>query len=236
MSTKKTFREGLLGKKLGMTHLFAEDGSCVPVTLIQAGPCYVLQVKDGARDGYSAVQLGFEPKKQQRLTKSEIGHFSKAGKGGFYHVREMRCDVTKLKLGSEEGTVSPGTELKVGDFFSVGESVDISGTSIGRGFAGVVKRYKVGGQPATRGTHEYRRHIGAVGCRKFPGHIFKNQRMPGRMGGARVTMQNLRVIGVNPEKNILMVRGGVPGSVGALVEIRKSMRGSVASGGGKQAA
>lgn len=218
MSTQRTFREGLVGKKLGMTHVFSSQGERVPVTIIETGPCYVLQVKSKDKDGYSAVQFGFEPKKAQRVNKAETGHFSKAGKGAFYHSCEVRCDVEAL------GWVNQGQEVRVGDVFKDGELVDVSGVSIGRGFSGVVRRFKVKGQPSTRGTHEYRRHIGAVGCRKFPGHIFKNLKMPGHMGVENVTIQNLTIMGVNAEKNILLVKGAVPGARGALVVVRKAIK------------
>jgi large subunit ribosomal protein L3 len=221
MKSKKIFQQGLLGKKLGMTHIFAEDGSCVPVTIIQAGPCYVLNVKTADRDGYSSVQLGFEPKKAQRCNKPELGLFGKVGKGAFYHVKEVRCDVQEL------GWTTPGQAVTASDVFEAGEFVDVSGVTIGRGFSGVVRRYKVGGQPSTRGTHEVRRHIGAVGCRKFPARIFKGQRMPGHMGAANRTIQNLKVIQVNPESNIILVRGGIPGAKGGLVMIRKTSKGAV---------
>lgn len=218
MSQEKLHPEGLLGKKLGMTQVFAKDGECVPVTVIELGPCYVLDVKNKDKHGYAAVQLGFEPKKQQRVNKPEIGHFAKAGKGAFYHVKEVRCDAEAL------GWTTLGQELKVGDVFADGELVDVSGVSIGRGFAGVVKRYKIGGQPATRGTHEYRRHIGSIGCRKFPGRVHKGKRMPGHLGNANVTAQNLEVVGIRPEQNIILVKGGVPGAKGTLVVIRKAIK------------
>jgi large subunit ribosomal protein L3 len=219
MKNQKIFQQGLLGKKLGMTHIFAEDGTCIPVTIIQAGPCYVLDVKTEENHGYSSVQFGFEPKKAQRVNRPDAGRFGKAGRGAFYHVKEVRCDVQGL------GWTTPGQAVTAGEVFKAGEHVDVSGVSIGRGFSGVVRRYKVGGQPATRGTHEYRRHIGAVGCRKFPARIFKSQRMPGHMGSVNRTAQNLEVIQVNPETNIVLVRGGVPGARGGLVMIRKTVKG-----------
>lgn len=221
MSTQPIFREGLLGKKLGMTHVFSPQGERVPVTIIEAGPCYVLQVKHKDKDGYSGVQFGFGPKKPQRTNKAQMGAFAKAGKGSFYHVAEVRCDAEKM------GWTTPGQEVKLADVFKDGELVDVSGVSIGRGFAGVVKRYRIGGQPATRGTHEYRRHVGAVGCRKFPGHIHKNKRMPGHMGTDNVTIQNLKVMGLYPDKNIILVKGAVPGGRGGMVLIRKATRGFV---------
>lgn len=202
-----------------MTQIFTKDGQCVPVTAIEVGPCFILDVKNKDKHGYSAVQLGFGPKKQQRVNQAETGHFAKVGKGAFYHVREMRCDdIEKL------GWTTPGAEIKVGDVFVDGELVDVSGVTIGRGFSGVVRRYKVKGQPATRGTHEYRRHIGAVGCRKYPGRIFKNKRMPGHMGNENRTIQNIQVVAVKADSNLILVRGGIPGAKGGLVVIRKAIK------------
>jgi large subunit ribosomal protein L3 len=218
MSTSKHYPEGLLGKKLGMTQIFTPEGQSVPVTVIQAGPCYVLDVRAEEQHGYRAVQFGFEPKKMQRATKAEQGHFKKAGQGAFYHVKEVRCDAQSL------GWTEVGKEIKVADVFKDGEVVDVSGVSIGRGFQGVVRRHGMKGQPMTRGTHEVRRHVGAIGCRKFPGRVFKGQRMPGRMGGDNVTVQNLTVVGVRPEENILLVKGGIPGARGSLVVIRKAQK------------
>ncbi|MBX7138408.1 MAG: 50S ribosomal protein L3 [Oligoflexia bacterium] len=219
MATQKLYPEGLLGKKLGMTQIFTAEGQSVPVTIIQAGPCFVLDVKSSDKHGYSAVQLGFGTKKQQRVNKAETGGFARAGKGAFYHVEEVRCDAEKL------GWNTLGQELKVGDIFSAGELVDVSGVSIGRGFQGVVRRHGVKGQPSTRGTHEYRRHIGAIGCRKFPGRVFKNQRMPGHMGNANVTVQNLEVVAVRAADNVILVKGGIPGHKGGMVVIRRAQKG-----------
>jgi large subunit ribosomal protein L3 len=218
MSGERVFPEGLLGKKVGMTQIFTKEGECVPVTAIQVGPCYVLDVKTREKHGYSGVQLGFEPKKAQRVNKPEIGHFARAAKGAFYHVQEMRCEVDKL------GWTTLGQEIKAADVFNDGEFVDVSGVSIGRGFQGVVRRHKMKGQPSTRGTHEYRRHVGAVGCRKYPGRIFKNKRMPGHMGAENVTVQNLKVMGVKAEDNIVLVRGGIPGAIGGLVVVKKAVK------------
>lgn len=218
MSTKKLHPEGLLGKKLGMTQVFTQDGQCVPVTAIQVGPCFIVDVKTEARDGYSAVQLGFEPKKTQRVNKPLMGHFARAGKGAFYHVKEVRCDVDTL------GWTSLGQELKVADVFQEGIMVDISGVTIGRGFSGVFRKFKAGGQPATRGTHEYKRHLGSIGNRKTPARVFKNKKMPGRLGNENVTIQNIQVVGVNADQNVLLVKGGIPGSRGGLVVIRKAIK------------
>ena len=218
MGSEKVYPEGLIGRKVGMTQVFTADGESVPVTILQTGPCYVLEVKSKDKHGYSAVQLGFGPKKTQRTNKAERGHFAKAAVGSYYHVKEIRCDVENLSWNT------PGKELKVSDVFEQGQHVDVSGVTKGRGFSGVVRRWSVGGFPATRGTHEYRRHIGAVGCRKTPHHIFKNKHMPGHYGHEKVTVQNLEVVGVRPEDNLLLVRGGVPGPEGALVVIRKSIK------------
>jgi len=227
MSVQKLFPEGLLGKKVGMAHVYAEDGTCIPVTLIRLGPCYVLDVRTKEKHGYEAVQLGFEPKKPQRVNKAQMQHFAKAGKGAFYHVNEIRCAAQAL------GWVNLGQELRVGDVFRPGEFVDVTGTSIGRGFMGVVGRHGMKGQPATRGTHEHRRNIGSIGCRKTPGRVFKGHRMPGHMGDVRVTVQNLKVMAVNPEENILVVKGGVPGAKGGLVMVRRAVKRYAGVGGDK---
>lgn len=220
MSAEKVHPEGLLGKKLGMTHIYTEAGECVPVTVIQTGPCYVLQVKTPDKDGYSAVQLGFAPKKQQRVNKPGMGHFAKAGKGAFYHVREVRCEAEAL------GWNNLGKELRVEAVFKNGERVDISGVSVGLGFSGVFRRHHMKGQPSTRGTHEDRRNIGAIGCRKFPGEVFKGKRMAGHEGDKNVTIQNLTVMGVRADDNVLLVKGGIPGAKGGLVIIRKAIKGA----------
>ncbi len=218
MTTERLYPQGILGVKVGMTQVFTGEGETVPVTVIRTGPCYVLQVLEKAKQGYDGVQLGFEPRKASRVAKPERGLFDKAGVGAFEHVREIRCSPSNF------GWDSVGTEIKVGDVFKDGDLVDVSGTSVGKGFQGVVRRFHTKGQPATRGTHEYRRHIGSVGCRKFPGRIFKNKKMPGRMGGEAVTLQNLEVVGVRAEENLLIVKGGIPGSKGGLVVIRKARK------------
>ncbi|NMC61626.1 MAG: 50S ribosomal protein L3 [SAR324 cluster bacterium] len=218
MTSERINTEGLLGRKLGMTQVFTQDGQCVPVTAIEVGPCYIVQLKTVDKDGYDAVQIGFQPKKPQRTNKALMGHFAGSGKGAFYHVREVRCDAAAL------GWTTLGQELCAKDLFGEGARVDISGVSIGRGFTGVVRRYGMKGQPATRGTHEYRRNIGSIGCRKTPGRVFKNKRMPVHYGNENVTVQNLQVIEVKPEQNVILVKGAVPGSRGGIVVVRKSKR------------
>jgi large subunit ribosomal protein L3 len=218
MHKEKAYTEGLLGTKLGMTQYFTESGDCVPVTVIKVGPCVVLDVKETEKDGYSAVALGFKPKKQQRVSKAELGQFNKAAKGCFYHVKEMRCDVQGL------GWAELGKELAAKDLFVDGDFVDVTGTSLGRGFQGVFKRHHMRGQPSTRGTHEVRRHVGSIGCRKTPGRVYKGKRMPGHMGNLRVTTINLKVVAVNQEENVIFVKGAVPGPKGCLVEVRKAVK------------
>lgn len=223
MTTEKIFPKGLLGLKVGMTQVFTADGEAIPVTVIQTGPCFVLQVIEKGQQGYDGVKLGFVSKKRSRVSKPEAGLFAKSGTDAFQYVREIRCNPKEL------GWDSVGAEIRVDQVFGDGDIVDVSGTSVGKGFQGVVRRFHAKGQPATRGTHEYRRHIGSVGCRKFPGRIFKNKRMPGRMGGAAVTLQNIQVVGVKPEQNLLMVKGGIPGSKGGLVIIRKAIKSSTSA-------
>lgn len=215
--SSKVYPEGILGRKVGMTQIFSAEGEVIPVTVIEAGPCFVLDVRTPEKNGYSAAQLGFVPKKAQRVNKAELGNFTKSGKGNFYHVKELRCDIAKLGW-------QQGQEIKVAELFKEGELVDVSGVVLGRGFQGVVRRYKVKGQPATRGTHEVRRHIGAIGCRKFPGRVFKGQRMPGRMGNNNITVQNLKVISVKGDQNLILVRGGIPGAKGGLVIVKRARK------------
>ncbi|HPP07474.1 MAG TPA: 50S ribosomal protein L3, partial [Syntrophorhabdaceae bacterium] len=179
---------GLLGKKLGMTQVFDEDGSVVPVTVIQAGPCFVIQKKTEKTDGYNALQFGFdEIKKVKNVNKPLTGHFKKANIAPLKFIKEFR--VTDEELESTE----IGAQISV-DIFKPGEYVDVTGTSKGKGFAGVVKRYGFKGSPASRGTHEYFRHGGSIGQNMTPGRTMKGKKMPGHMGNERVTVQNLKVV------------------------------------------
>ena len=209
---------GLIGKKIGMTQLFAADGGLIPVTVIETGPCVVVQKKETARDGYNGLQLGFKAKKSQRVNKPEQGHLKKVGKGAFQVLREFRSqDVLQYEVGQE---------IKLSDLFKAGDRVDVSGTSKGRGFAGVIKRWGFGGFPASHGTHEYFRHGGSIGNRSFPGRVFKGKRMAGHWGNERVSVQNLEVIDVRAERNLLLVRGAVPGSRGGVLFIQRTVKGS----------
>lgn len=218
MTTIRKEPEGLIGRKLGMTQVFSESGEAVPVTVVELGPCVILDVLSATENGYSAVKFGFAPKNPARVNKPEMGNFNKAGKGAFQFVKEMRCDVDKL------GWNMLGEQIAVDDVFATDDLVDVTGTSKGRGFAGVFKKFGMKGQPASRGTHEVKRHGGAIGNRKTPGRVFKNKKMPGHLGNSRVTLQNLKVIGLNAEEGLLMIKGCVPGPKGGFVEVRRAMK------------
>jgi large subunit ribosomal protein L3 len=207
--------QGLIGKKMGMTQVFDAEGRRVAVTVIQAGPCRVVQRKTLENDGYAAVQLGFGEQKAHRVGKAELGRFK-------------RIDAPPCRCLREFG-VDNGEELKAGDTVTVadvfGETrfVDVVGITKGRGFQGAVKRYRMGGGRMTHGGHSKRR-IGAIGQCAYPARVAKGKRMPGHMGRVRVTLQNLAVVQVRGEDNLLLVRGAVPGPTGALVEIRKALK------------
>jgi large subunit ribosomal protein L3 len=202
---------GLLGRKLGMTQVFRPDGSLIPCTVIEVGPCSVIQLKTRERDSYEAVQIGFLPK-NRGTNKPLRGHFTKYSTQPRRHLREFRA------LG--EKTLSAGETLKV-DVFTEGERVDVAGTTKGRGFAGVVKRYGFSGNPGAHGTHETFRGPGSVGSAAHPSHTPKGKRLAGHYGVDRKTVRNLLVIRVDIDRNLLLVRGAIPGSRGGLVEVRK---------------
>jgi large subunit ribosomal protein L3 len=211
---------GIIGRKLGMTQIFLEDGSIVPVTVVESGPCPVVQKKTKERDGYSALQLSFLPKKSHRVNKPLSGHFKKAGVAPSYHLMEFRLE--------EVDGVEAGQEVTV-DLFKPGDIVDVTGFSKGKGFAGVIKRHGFRGANASRGTHEYFRHGGSVGANSFPAHVFKGHRMPGHHGDQRVTIQNITVMDVKEDQNLILLRGGLPGSRHGLVFIRRAVKKKVAS-------
>ena len=203
-------RLGLLGRKLGMTQLLLPTGRSVPVTVIEAGPCVVVQRKTPDRDGYTAVQLGFAQSKPHRETKAAVGHANKAGKGTFSLLREFQ--------GGEQ--LELGATLTVADLFKDGDTVNVTGTTKGRGYTGVIKRHGFSGFPGSHGTHEYFRHGGSIGNRSYPGRVFKGKRMAGRYGNDRVTTRNLSVVQIRSDKNLILVRGAVPGSRGGYVIVR----------------
>ena len=204
----------LLGKKLGKTQVFRDDGARVPVTVIEAGPCNVLQVKTPDIDGYSALQLGFDNRKEKSVTKPHIGHTKKAGTGPKRFIREVAYD--------GEPAVEIGQTLKV-DMFEGVEKVDVIGLSKGKGFQGPMKRWGFSGAPKTHG-HVKPRMLGSIGCSAYPARVWKGKKMAGRMGQARVTVQNLEVVRVDKERNLLLLKGAVPGADGGYVIIRNSIK------------
>ncbi|HEX2618948.1 MAG TPA: 50S ribosomal protein L3 [Phototrophicaceae bacterium] len=208
--------KGIIGKKVGMTQVFDEKGNAVPVTVIQAGPCYVTQVRQEDRDGYVAIQLGFGETKPTRLTQGQLGHLRRNNLPALRYLREFR-----VKEGSVD--VSEGQEIKV-DVFTKGESVDIIGTTKGRGFTGAIKRHGFRRQPKTHGQSDRERAPGSIGQRSFPGKTFKGQRMSGHYGTDRVTIQNLEVIVVDAERNLLAVRGSVPGAKDGIVIVKPTVK------------
>jgi large subunit ribosomal protein L3 len=211
-------KEGLIGRKVGMTQVFGDDGSHVPVTVIQAGPCTVTAVRTKATDGYDAVQLGFEPRKKN-VTKPMQGHFKKLGVGAVGVIRELRLD----KAAAEKlGTYSVGQSLAV-DIFAPGELVDVVGVTKGKGFQGGVKRHGWLGGEATHGSM-FHRAPGSIGASSDPSRVWPGHKLPGRMGGDRRTVLNLSVVRVLPEQNLVLVRGAVPGPNGSLVMVRKSVK------------
>lgn len=204
---------GLIGKKIGMTRIFDENGKHVVVTVIEAGPCYVTQIKTNEIDGYSAVQLGFRDKKEKRATRPEIGHTRKANLKPFYVLKEFRDF-------DHSENFKAGDRLDV-SLFNPGERVKVAGTSKGRGFQGVVKRHGFKGGPVTHGQSDRLRAPGSIGQSSYPSRVMKGTRMGGRMGNDRLTIKNLRVVRVYPDQNIILIRGAVPGSMNSTVEIRK---------------
>ena len=221
-------KEGLLGRKVGMTAVFGDDGSHVPVTVIQAGPCTVTAVRTKEKDGYDALQLGFEPKKKN-VTKPMQGHFKKLGVGAVGVVRELRLD----KVAAEKlGTYTVGQNLAV-DIFTPGELVDVVGVTKGKGFQGGVKRHNWKGGEATHGSM-FHRAPGSIGASSDPSRVWPGHRLPGRMGGDRMTMLNLVVVRVLPEQNLVLIRGAVPGANGSLVTVRKSVKTRAVKAGEKK--
>jgi large subunit ribosomal protein L3 len=202
---------GLLGKKLGMTQVFMPDGALIPCTVIEIGPCSVIQVKTRERDGYEGVQVGFLPK-ARGTNKPLRGHFTKHNVQPLRYLREFKATGEVALAGGETLTV---------EIFKEGERVDIAGTTKGRGFAGVVKRYGFAGNPGAHGTHETFRGPGSVGSAAHPSHTPKGKRLAGHYGVDRKTIRNLRVVRVDKDRNLLLVRGAIPGGRGGLVEVRK---------------
>lgn len=206
--------KGIVGKKLGMTQIFLEDGTRVPVTVVQAGPCVVIQKKTEATDGYSAVQVGFDTVVAAKANCALRGHCTKAGQGVFRHLRELKLE--------------QATELNVGDALTVsqfqpGDLVDVTGNSIGKGFQGVIKRYNFKGGRASHGSR-FHRAPGSIGCSATPSRVFKNKKMPGQMGNEKVTVQRLQIVRVDQDQNLILIKGALPGGSNNVVVIRDSVK------------
>lgn len=205
--------KAILARKVGMTQVYDEQGRVVPVTVLEAGPCRVIQVKSMENDGYNSIQMGFIPKKEQRVNQPLKGHFKRAKVQPLRYLREFRV--------VDPSAYTPGQEIKA-DTFSAGEYVDVSATSRGKGFAGSIKKMGFGRGPKTHGSH-YHRGPGSLGA-VAPARVFKGRKLPGRMGGRRSTVQRLYVVDIDAEKNILLLRGSVPGPRGGLVEIKAAVK------------
>ena len=204
----------IIGKKVGMTQIFDETGKVIPVTVIEAGPCVVAQVKTVETDGYNAIQLGFGDVKESKLNKPERGHFTKAGLALKKHLREFRVE------DFEDLTV--GSEIKA-DAFEAGDKIDVQGTTKGKGFQGVIKRHGQSRGPMGHGSM-YHRRPGSMGPTSTPGRVFKGKKLPGHMGRVTVTIQNLDVVKVDMDKNVILIKGSVPGAKGAILKLRKSVK------------
>ena len=202
--------KGILGRKIGMTRVYNEHGRSIPVTVIEAGPCTILQKKTVEKEGYNAIQVGFLEKKQNRLNKPEAGHFKRSGGKGFYHVREFRV--------ADPDSFDLGQEINLNEVLQVGDKVDITGKVKGRGFQGVMKRHGFAGGKASHGSG-FHRAPGSIGCSAYPGRVIKGKKLPGRMGNNTVTQKNLTIIDIRDEENVLLVEGTVPGAKNGLLSI-----------------
>ncbi|GAO03729.1 50S ribosomal protein L3 [Anaeromyxobacter sp. PSR-1] len=215
---------GLLAKKVGMTQIFTPEGDCVSVTVLEAGPCTVVRRKTAEKDGYDAVVIAFgavDEKHAHRLSKPEVGVFKKAGTGLFRHVKEIRVKDAKLL-----GDLKAGDVLTVDKVFKANQRIDVAGVTKGRGFTGVMKRWNMKGAARDSSTaHEHHRHVGAIGQRKTPGKVWKGKHLPGHYGVDNVTIQNLTVVGIEPEQNVLLVKGAVPGHADGLLFVNTAAKG-----------
>jgi len=209
---------GLIGKKIGMTSVFGPEGESIPVTVVQVGPCRVMQVKSREREGYQSVQLGFEDKRPQKVKKPEVGHAQKANTPPKKILREFAV------AAADPDRYTLGQELRVEQVFSAGDWVDVTGTSIGKGFQGVMKRHHFKGADAGHGSHETFRGGGSIGAATTPGRVLKGKKMAGHMGHERVTTLNLKVIQVRPEDNLLLIQGSVPGHRNNYLLVRKAVK------------
>ncbi|HEY8390581.1 MAG TPA: 50S ribosomal protein L3 [Clostridia bacterium] len=207
--------KAILGKKLGMTQIFSDDGTVIPVTVVEAGPCYVSQVKTDEKDGYNAVQFAFYDAKEKTVTKPLMGHLKKAGLGAKKYLKEFRL--------SDVSSYTSGKEVKC-DIFKTGDIVDVSGVTRGRGFTGVIQRWNNHRLKMTHGTGPVHREVGSMGANSTPSRVMKNKKMPGHYGHENATIQNLEVVKVDAEKNIMLIRGSVPGPKGGLVAVRQAVK------------
>ena len=207
--------KAIIGKKAGMTQIFDENGKVIPVTVIEAGPCTVVQKKTVESDGYDSIQLGFQGIKEHKLTKPELGHMKKAGVSAKKYLKEFRLDDTSA--------YNVGDELKA-DVFAEGDKIDVTGTSKGKGYAGVIKRYGAGRTPTSHGGGPVHRHAGSMGSGTDPSRIFKGKMGAGHMGAEQVTIQNLDVVKVDPELNLIAVRGAIPGPKGGIVYLKNTVK------------
>ena len=207
---------GLIGRKIGMMQYYNAEGNVIPVTVVETGPCVVVQKKEATTDGYTALQVGFGSKKAQRVNKATQGHMAKAGKGAFQVLREFRLDdVSQYEVGQE---------IKATDLFKVGDLIDVAGISKGHGYSGVIKRWSFAGFPGSHGTHEYFRHGGSIGNRSYPGRVREGKKMAGHWGNEQISTQNLLVVDIRAEQNLLLVRGAVPGSKQGVVILRPAVK------------
>ena len=207
-------KKAILGTKLGMTQMFREDGTMIPVTVVLAGPCPVVQKKSVEHDGYEAVQVAFKPIREKLCTKPMLGHFKKAGVEAHRYTREFKFDYT--------AAYEVGQVIKA-DIFANGDHVDVTATSKGKGFEGNIKRWNQGRGRKTHGSHSYR-VPGSMGACTYPGEVFKTKHLPGHMGSERVTVQNLEVVRVDADRNLLLVKGAIPGAKGSLVTVRETVK------------
>ncbi len=212
------FKMGLLGKKIGMTQVFTDEGFRVPVTAVEAGPCVVLAKRTPDKDGYSALQLGFDNQKTSRVNQPDMGRFAKVDSDPKRFVREIRLPEKDLDRFEE------GQEVRLSDVFADGDMVDVTGVSRGKGYQGVMKIYHFAGARSTHGVHEFFRHGGSIGCRLTPGRVVKGKKMPRHLGNKRVTVQNLRVVQVREDDNLVLIKGAVPGGQNGYVVIHYAQK------------
>jgi large subunit ribosomal protein L3 len=207
-------KKAIVGKKLGMTQVFLKDGKMVPVTVIQAGPCSVIQKKTTDHDGYDAIQVGFAQIRERLVNKPLLGHFKKAGVAASRYIKELKLD--------DAASYEVGQVIKA-DMFAEGDKVDVSGVSRGKGFQGVIKRFNQSRGPMAHGSG-YHRGVGSMSANTYPGEVFKNKKLPGHMGNVKCTVENLEVVRVDADRNILLIKGAIPGATGRMVVVRSTVK------------